>query len=87
VQQALEALRPGETGREPVRSRFGWHVIRLGQRIDDRVLPFEAVRERIAEMRGARSWSIGATRYVAALAGRAEIEGVSIEPVDDARLA
>ncbi|EYD72878.1 Peptidyl-prolyl cis-trans isomerase PpiD [Rubellimicrobium mesophilum DSM 19309] len=87
VQQAIEALRPGETGREPVRSRFGWHVIRLGQRIDGRVLPFEAVREKIAEMLGARSWSIGATRYVAALAGRSEIDGIAIEPADDARFA
>ena len=29
TQRGLEALGDGETGREPVRSRFGWHVLRL----------------------------------------------------------
>lgn len=48
---------------------------------------FEAVHAKIAEMLGAPSWSIGTTRYVAALAERARITGVSVEPSDDARLA
>lgn len=87
VQQALEALRTGETGAEPVRSRFGWHVIRLNGRIEGRVLPFEAVHGKIAEMLGARSWSVGSTRYVARLAERAEIEGISLKPSDDAEFA
>ena len=83
VQQAIEALTPGRTGREPVRSRFGWHVLRLARRIEGRTLPFEAVRDKIAEMLGARAWSVAATRYVAALAEQAEIEGVAIEPAPD----
>jgi peptidyl-prolyl cis-trans isomerase C len=82
VQAAIEALRPGETSREPVRSRHGWHVLRLAHRIEGRVLPFEAVREKIAEMLEARSWSIGTTRYVAALAARARLEGVVIQPAE-----
>ncbi len=80
VQRAIEALRPGETGREPIRSRFGWHVLRLGQRIEGRVLPFEAVRDRIEQMLEARSWSLGATRYVARLAQGAQVEGILLDP-------
>jgi peptidyl-prolyl cis-trans isomerase C len=79
VQAGIEALAEGTAGRAPVRSRFGWHVLRLHRRIGGRTLPFEAVREKIADMLEARSWSMAAARYVAALATRAEIEGVRID--------
>lgn len=80
VQQALEALAEGTTGRIPVRSRFGWHVLRLQRRIPGHALPFEMVRDRIGDMLDARSWTTSAARYVAGLARSAEIEGVLIEP-------
>jgi peptidyl-prolyl cis-trans isomerase C len=83
IQAALDTLADGETHREPVRSRFGWHVIRLHRRIPGRTLPFEAVFAKIAETLGARSWSLAATRYVAALAAGARIEGVTIEPTSE----
>ena len=79
VQQGLETLVEGATAREPVRSRFGWHVLRLHRRIAGHTLPFEAARERIADMLEARSWSVEAARYVARLAAEAEVEGVRIE--------
>ncbi len=79
VQAAIEALGEGTASREPVRSRFGWHVLRLHRRISGRTLDFEAVRDKIADMLEARSWSIEATRYVAGLAAANEIEGVRIE--------
>ena len=79
VQEAIEALPEGTTGREPVRSRFGWHVLRLQRKIDGRTLPFDVVAEKIADTLEARSWSVSATRYVAGLAARAEIEGILIE--------
>ncbi|MGZ8361141.1 MAG: peptidylprolyl isomerase [Allosphingosinicella sp.] len=79
VQAAIEQLADGRTGREPVRSRFGWHVLRLQRRIEGRTLPFEMVEDRIRDMLEARSWTVAATCYVAALAGRGEVEGVVIE--------
>lgn len=79
VQAGIEALAEGTTGREPVRSRFGWHVLRLQRRIPGRTLPFEVVRERIADMLEARSWSLAAARYVVDLAARSEVEGVRID--------
>lgn len=80
VQAAIEALPAGTTGREPVRSRFGWHVLRLERRIPGRELPFEIVQARIADMLEARSWALAATRYTAGLAAAAALEGVAIEP-------
>jgi peptidyl-prolyl cis-trans isomerase C len=79
VQAGIEALAEGSAGRAPVRSRFGWHVLRLHRRIDGQVLPFEIVGARIADMLEARSWSLAAARYVAALAARSQVEGIVIE--------
>ncbi|MGE0007727.1 MAG: peptidylprolyl isomerase [Parvibaculaceae bacterium] len=80
VQEALESLAEGTTAREPVRSRFGWHVLRLQRRIEGRTLPFDAVRPRIADMLDARAWMIAGARYAAQLARTADIEGVAIDP-------
>lgn len=79
VQKAIEALGEGQTRSVPVRSRYGWHVLRLARRIEGHALPFEVVKEKIAEMLEARSWSIAAARYVTGLAERAEVEGIAIE--------
>lgn len=80
VQEAIEALAPGKTCRRPIRSGFGWHVIRLARCIEGHVLPFDAVQDKIADMMAARAWTMGAARYVADLAGRSDIEGIVIEP-------
>ncbi len=82
VQAGIEALIEGTAGREPVRSRFGWHVLRLHRRIEGQVLPFEIVRDRIADMLEARSWSLGAARYVAELAARSDVQGIVIAAQD-----
>lgn len=79
VQAGLETLANGTIAREPVKSRFGWHILRLHRRIEGRTMTFEMVRDRIADMLEARSWSIEAARYVARLAACNEIEGVRIE--------
>jgi peptidyl-prolyl cis-trans isomerase C len=79
VQEGIEALADGHTGTEPVRSQFGWHVLRLQRKIPGRVIPFEHAREKIADMLEARSWSVEAARYVAELARKGKVEGVLIE--------
>jgi len=78
VQAAIEALDEGTTARVPVRSHHGWHIVRLQRRISGRILPFEVVRERIADMLEARSWTVCSARYVAGLAERGNVVGVSI---------
>lgn len=75
---ALGTLGSGEVTREPVRSRFGFHVIRLDRRIPGRRLPFEAVRERIALHLEASSWSRGVAQLIGVLADRAKIVGITL---------
>lgn len=79
VQAGIEALLEGRTATEPVRSRYGWHILRLHRRIPGRTIPFDMARGRIADMLEARSWSVAAARYVAALATRNDVEGIRIE--------
>ena len=81
IHDGLEALEQGTTGREPVRSRFGWHILRLHRKVEGRTLPFDMARPRIADMLEARSWSIEAARYVSELAKRSEVEGVKIDGI------
>src|SRR5437763_7980435 len=76
VEDALARLEPGETGGAPIRSRFGWHILKLDRRIDGRELPFEAAAERIRMHLESRAWGVAASRLVLALADEAEESGV-----------
>jgi len=78
VEVGLLQLQPGEVSSEPVRSRFGWHILRLDRRIEGRVLPFEHVREQIALHLESRAWIAAAGRYVGGLASEARERGVAI---------
>jgi peptidyl-prolyl cis-trans isomerase D len=43
---ALEKLKPGEIS-EPVKSPFGYHIIRLDNKTDERIKPLEEVKEEV----------------------------------------
>lgn len=78
IESVLLALPNGCVAPAPVRTRHGWHVVRL-----DRVMPaappsFEAVSEPIRASLLARAALAAAARYVARLAASADIEGVTI---------
>lgn len=78
VQAALEDTPAGSNRTEPVRSRFGWHLLRLERRIEGRDLPYEVVKDRIRDTLEARAWAVAAGTYVASLAAAARIEGVEL---------
>lgn len=78
VESAILSLRPGEIAPAPVRTRYGWHVVRLDRIIPARVLPYEAAGPQIRAMLHHRAWTVAAARYVSELAAQAEIEGVSL---------
>lgn len=79
---ALFALNEGELCEQPVRTRFGIHVIRAGRRIEAEQLPFELVRDKIAAYLEEASWRRAVSQYLAILASRAEIEGVTLALAD-----
>ncbi|MCC7252053.1 peptidylprolyl isomerase [Hyphomicrobium sp.] len=83
---AMMALEPGETAQHPVETRYGFHIIRLERRIAGSGLPFELVHERIAGYLREKAERIAVAQYIARLAGRAQIEGVSLPATFDLRV-
>ena len=64
---------------ELLATRYGFHIVRVERRIAGERLPFEAVRERIADFLAARVESEALRQYVSVLAGRARIEGAILD--------
>lgn len=77
-ESALAAMVPGIVHGEAVETRYGFHVVRLDRRIDGEMLPFDLVRERIAEYLDEAVHRRALQQYVSILAGRAEITGVDL---------
>jgi peptidyl-prolyl cis-trans isomerase C len=77
-EQAL--FRPGPVGtlREVVRTRYGFHIVAVDQRIPGKMLPFEAARAQIAEQLKTSVEERALRQYVSILAGQAEIAGVEL---------
>jgi len=75
----LDALTPGEVCREPVGTRYGYHVIRLDRTVRGRDLPFEIARERVAEYLGASAWTRAVHQYIQLLVGKADIKGIELD--------
>lgn len=76
---ALSAIAPGEVHPHLVSTRYGFHIVRVAQRICGAELPFETVEAAIAAHLEAISWHIAMRQYVSLLAGRADIRGVALE--------
>jgi peptidyl-prolyl cis-trans isomerase C len=74
----LYSLEPGQICPVPVRTRFGYHVLRLDRRIEGRQLPFEIVRERIEDYLREHVWRRAVSQYLQLLVGQAEIRGIEL---------
>jgi peptidyl-prolyl cis-trans isomerase C len=77
-ERALGGMTVGEIHPQPVETRYGLHVVRLDRRIDGCDLPFELVRERIAEYLDEAVRRRALSQYVSVLAGRAQVTGVDL---------
>jgi peptidyl-prolyl cis-trans isomerase C len=77
-EQALAGMTAVGLHPEPVESRYGVHVVRLDRRIDGRELPFDMMRERIAEYLDETAHRRALQQYVSILAGRAAVTGVDL---------
>jgi peptidyl-prolyl cis-trans isomerase C len=78
-EKALENMEAGTISRQPVESRFGFHIIRLERKIEGELLPFEMVEPRIAAWLEATTWSKAVSQYIAVLAGRADVRGIDLD--------
>jgi peptidyl-prolyl cis-trans isomerase C len=76
---ALAQAPVGTIMERPIESRYGLHVIALDQKIEGAQLPFELVRDRIADWLALRARETAIRHYIAMLAGRATISGIDLE--------
>jgi peptidyl-prolyl cis-trans isomerase C len=77
-ERALMSLAPGALTRELVKTRYGFHIIRLDRKIEGAELPFEAVADRIANYLTESARRRATAQYIARLVSRAEIAGVEM---------
>jgi peptidyl-prolyl cis-trans isomerase C len=85
-EQALEALVVGVIHREPIESRYGFHIVRLDRRVDGRQLPFEMVHPRIAAYLEEHVRRTAICQYISLLAGRATVSGIDLAASNSALL-
>ncbi len=62
-----------------VRTRYGFHIVAIEQRIAGSQIPFSAVRDKIETYLMGRVQEKALSQYVKVLAGQADIRGVEIE--------
>lgn len=79
---ALFEMQEGEISLEPLKSEFGYHLIKVYKRLEGKQLPFDAVQENIADDLRRQSWQRAFSQYIQLLAGDAEISGFQLKQSD-----
>ncbi|MGD1887192.1 MAG: peptidylprolyl isomerase [Cohaesibacteraceae bacterium] len=73
---SLRTLGEGDIAPKPVRSRHGYHIVRLDALALGRVLPLEVVRPKIRMALEKAKWTQAASAFVNDLATKADIRGL-----------
>ena len=76
---ALRMLSQGEITVQPVITRYGYHIIRMDAVALGQVLPFEAVKSKIAVAMEKTTWARNAKQYVNQLVASAKVEGADFK--------
>jgi peptidyl-prolyl cis-trans isomerase C len=73
-------FRLGPTGLlgELVKTRYGFHIVSIDQRIHGQKLPFDIVRDDIAERLGTMVEEKALRQYISVLAGQADVQGADL---------
>jgi peptidyl-prolyl cis-trans isomerase C len=75
-------LEPGQLCPVPIRTRYGFHVLRLDRRIEGRQLPFATVRSQIEAYLSQSVWQRAVAQYIQILVANAEIRGIVLQRAD-----
>lgn len=76
---ALFQMQEGDISAEPVSSEVGYHIIRVHQCVEGRQLPFENVKDWIAQDLHEKSWNRAFNQYIQLLIGRCRISGFRLD--------
>jgi peptidyl-prolyl cis-trans isomerase C len=81
-EKAIFRLGPTGVLRELVKTRHGFHIVAVDQRIPGKRLPFDMVRDKIAERLRAMVEEKALRQYISVLAGKANIQGADLDGTD-----
>lgn len=76
---ALFQMREGEISVEPIATEVGYHIIKAHKRVDGQQLPFENVKDWIAQDLREKSWRQAFSQYIQILVGKSRISGFRLE--------
>jgi peptidyl-prolyl cis-trans isomerase C len=77
-EKALRDLTEGEVTIKPVASRHGFHIVRMDGLAEGQVLPFDAVKQKLADAMEKAAWARKAQAVISKLAAEASIEGLDL---------
>lgn len=80
-ERAIFGLESGEIAPRLVESRFGLHIVRVEHRVEGHTLPFEMIREQLAQFLAEQVRTRALKQYLQILVGQANIQGVELEGV------
>jgi peptidyl-prolyl cis-trans isomerase C len=78
-ERVIFSLASGEIAPRLVESRFGLHIVRVEHRVEGHTLPFEMVREQLAQFLAEQVRTRALKQYLKILVGQANIQGVELE--------
>lgn len=67
---------------ELIESRYGWHIVRVDQRVDGEQLPYEHVKPKIRQYLSESVTRRAFRQYLQVLAAEADVQGVDLEIPD-----
>lgn len=79
---ALYKMQAGDISETPVETEVGFHIIKVHERADGRLLPFENVRDWIADFLTRKSWQCAVSQYIQILAAQSEISGFQLKSAE-----
>lgn len=77
-EKALFRLAPTGLLPELVKTRYGFHIVAVDERIPGKTLPFDIARDKIAEQLSAMVEEKALRQYISILAGQADIQGADL---------
>lgn len=78
-ERVIFSLEPGQTASRLVESRFGLHIVRVERRAEGHTLPFEMIRDKLAEYLTEQVRIRALRQYLKILVGQANIQGIELE--------
>lgn len=79
---ALFQMSDGELSSKPLATEFGYHLIKVDKRLEGELLPFDSVKQEIADDLQRQSWQRAFSQYGQVLAGQADIKGFDFKQAD-----